>query len=574
MGAPRPLLLFLVIVKASHGFLCPPLPLRTLVPGLETSVCCAKANEFGWGRVNGPRQCSRLRMTAEDEAVDDGLSESEKKKGGLIEGEAVGPREQETGEASETLNFPSIPNPFSSAFDAGRNLRETLANALDQLTRTSNSLDGVKIRSLEEYEKRQYSAFDSEEEVPEVLVVGATGETGRVVVRKLLLRGFRVRVLVRDLFSSTLDLLGTGVKYAKGDLTNQKSIVDSVSGCDKVVFCAQARDPSEAEMVEFEGLKNMVEAFQDQRVALYGHVYSTKKTLFRLNRQIDRDLWRLAEPYAGVSWSKNKYGHGTLGSVKLITSGYITVESTPINLNLSGFSGLALRCLGDGKTYRLILRDQLYGKTGIQFEATIQTKPNKWMTHRVPFSIFQPFLNGEAVGAKAGIELDRSTMQQIGVAYKRTPTDSPVFILSLHYIKVYRTQLEPEFIYMSSAGIPPLTDSNYETELEALRTTSPKDYHCARAEEVLRKSGLSYTIVRVGGFNNAPGGVQAIQIKQDAENIGRIARADAAEIIVQCLLDPRACNVAFYTSTSPYAPSATDPTQKMTNLFGRMQPNT
>jgi uncharacterized protein YbjT (DUF2867 family) len=69
-----------------------------------------------------------------------------------------------------------------------------------------------------------------------VLVVGATGETGRVVVRKLLLRGFRVRVLVRNLYSSTLDLLGTGVTYTQGDLSTMASIVDAVSGVDKVTI--------------------------------------------------------------------------------------------------------------------------------------------------------------------------------------------------------------------------------------------------------------------------------------------------------------------------------------------------
>ena len=31
---------------------------------------------------------------------------------------------------------------------------------------------------------------------------------------------------------------------------------------------------------------------------------------------------------------------------------------------------------------------------------------------------------------------------------------------------------------------------------------------------MLRKSGLTYTIIRVEGFNNLPGGIQAIEIKQ------------------------------------------------------------
>lgn len=41
-------------------------------------------------------------------------------------------------------------------------------------------------------------------------------------------------MLVRNLYSSTLDLLGTGATFAQGDLTNYRSIVDAVSGVDKV----------------------------------------------------------------------------------------------------------------------------------------------------------------------------------------------------------------------------------------------------------------------------------------------------------------------------------------------------
>lgn len=45
--------------------------------------------------------------------------------------------------------------------------------------------------------------------VPQVLVIGATGRTGLIIVRKLLLRGFRVAVLVRSLSTDTLNRLGT-----------------------------------------------------------------------------------------------------------------------------------------------------------------------------------------------------------------------------------------------------------------------------------------------------------------------------------------------------------------------------
>ncbi|CAN0024021.1 unnamed protein product [Ectocarpus sp. 12 AP-2014] len=63
------------------------------------------------------------------------------------------------------LKLPEIANPFKKAFDAGQNLRSTLADTLGQITGTASPLEGVKIRSLEEYERRLYSPFDSEEEV-------------------------------------------------------------------------------------------------------------------------------------------------------------------------------------------------------------------------------------------------------------------------------------------------------------------------------------------------------------------------------------------------------------------------
>lgn len=56
----------------------------------------------------------------------------------------------------------------------------------------------------------------------------------RPVISSVAPKGFAVRVLVRNLYSSTLDLLGTGATFAQGDLTNYRSIVDAVSGVDKV----------------------------------------------------------------------------------------------------------------------------------------------------------------------------------------------------------------------------------------------------------------------------------------------------------------------------------------------------
>ena len=55
---------------------------------------------------------------------------------------------------------------------------------------------------------------DDLEFIPRVLVIGATGRTGTIVVRKLVLRGFRVSVLVRSLSTETLTRLGAYVADA------------------------------------------------------------------------------------------------------------------------------------------------------------------------------------------------------------------------------------------------------------------------------------------------------------------------------------------------------------------------
>jgi hypothetical protein len=103
-------------------------------------------------------------------------------------------------------------------FQVGQSLRKTIGD-LGTLTtlgtglsdRTKQKyylddrfLDGELLTernpNLERMERDNY--------VPEVLVVGGTGEVGRLVVRRLLLEGrFRVRVLVRGAYSLTIQAL-------------------------------------------------------------------------------------------------------------------------------------------------------------------------------------------------------------------------------------------------------------------------------------------------------------------------------------------------------------------------------
>lgn len=149
-------------------------------------------------------------------------------------------------------------------FKAGQNLRKTIDSALTSIQIPTSNSDAFKSiyylddRFMESSSSSSSSSssnartsdprklLEQEAYVPEVLVVGATGAVGRLVVRQLQLSGrFRVRVLVRDLYTHTLNLLGTGVTYCQGDLTNVEQLEYALTDVDKLVFCAAAPRPDE-----------------------------------------------------------------------------------------------------------------------------------------------------------------------------------------------------------------------------------------------------------------------------------------------------------------------------------------
>lgn len=67
-----------------------------------------------------------------------------------------------------------------------------------------------------------------------VLVVGGTGRVGRIVVRKLLLRGYSVRVMCRDMSDEAAQNLPSSAELVKGDVGNIEDCVKATRGVDKV----------------------------------------------------------------------------------------------------------------------------------------------------------------------------------------------------------------------------------------------------------------------------------------------------------------------------------------------------
>jgi uncharacterized protein YbjT (DUF2867 family) len=65
-----------------------------------------------------------------------------------------------------------------------------------------------------------------------------------------------------------------------------------------------------------------------------------------------------------------------------------------------------------------------------------------------------------------------------------------------------------------------------------------------KGEDCVRSSGIPYTIVRPCALTEEPGG-KALIFDQGDNIKGKVSREDVAELCVQALDSPQACNVTF-----------------------------
>ncbi|KAL7551045.1 hypothetical protein ACHAWF_014256 [Thalassiosira exigua] len=305
---------------------------------------------------------------------------------------ASGSKSKRGGGNAPKPNLLEMINPFK----AGKSLRSTVESAIDLASAITSDPasrlppdrralyynyyvdDRLGLSSLELKDDPKvdsspagsWLASSDEDDRPEVLVVGAAGALGRVLVKRLILENkVRVRVLVRDLYSSTLNKLGTGVTYCQGDLNDMESLEYAVTDVDKIVFCAggkkevgaNGKEEEEwdslqsmldqrskgAQMIDGVGLRNLIHAYQNVRYADYGTSQAAKRVLFKFRKrpadfglfgiddgsidgnkrddlesddrsadgqgdepQQKRSSYSVAATLSQCGWKRNKFGHG------------------------------------------------------------------------------------------------------------------------------------------------------------------------------------------------------------------------------------------------------------------------
>lgn len=93
-------------------------------------------------------------------------------------------------------------------------------------------------------------------------------------------------------------------------------------------------------------------------------------------------------------------GEGTAvftGVVSLENNGgFASVRASLGEVDLSGYTALAVRVLGDGKRYFLRLRtDDLFD--GLAYQATFEAAPGEWQVVEIPFAEFLPTYRGRII---------------------------------------------------------------------------------------------------------------------------------------------------------------------------------
>lgn len=131
-----------------------------------------------------------------------------------------------------------------------------------------------------------------------VLVAGATGQTGRLVVQQLLADGYVVRALARDP-AKAKETLGDKVQYVQGDVREPATLGAAFEGVDRVICAIGARSATgdeSPEAVDYNGVKNLAAAAAAAKVKQFVLVSSRAVTQENhpLNRMFGDVLkWKL-----------------------------------------------------------------------------------------------------------------------------------------------------------------------------------------------------------------------------------------------------------------------------------------
>lgn len=393
-----------------------------------------------------------------------------------------------------------------------------------------------------------------------VLVVGATSRIGRIVVRKLMLRGYNVKALVRRNDPEVIDMLPRSVDVVVGDVGDPDTVKAAVSGCSKIIYCATARSTITGDLnrVDNQGVRNASKAFQDYYNELAqlraGKSSKSKLRIAKFKSAKSLNGWEVRQGSYLPNTFASRFDEGIDAAFefsedrKAVFSGFVFTRggyveiskrlSLPLGSTLDRYDGLLFSVGGNGRSYVVILETGPLADTSQskKYFARMTTKAG-FCRVRVPFSSFRPVNPQDP-------PLDPFLVHTLTIRFEpkrqrpgdgsQNASDPRNFELILEYIKALPTGQETDFILVSCAGSG-IEPNRREQVLKAKKA----------GEDALRRSGLGYTIVRPGPLQEEPGGQRALIFDQGNRISQGISCADVADICVKALHDSTARNKSF-----------------------------
>uniref|UniRef100_A0A804U748 Uncharacterized protein n=1 Tax=Zea mays TaxID=4577 RepID=A0A804U748_MAIZE len=371
-----------------------------------------------------------------------------------------------------------------------------------------------------------------------VLVVGATSRIGRIVVRKLMLRGYNVKALVRRNDPEVIDMLPRSVDVVVGDVGDPATVKAAVSGCSKIIYCATARSTITGDLnrVDNQGVRNASKAFQDyyNELAQLRAGKSSKSKLLIAKFKSAKSLkgWEVRQGSYFPNTFVSRFDEGIDASLDFsedqqavfsgfvfTRGGYVEISkrlSLPLGSTLDRYDGLLFSVGGNGRSYVVILETGPLADTtqSKKYFARMTTKVG-FCRVRVPFSSFRPVNPQDP-------PLDPFLVHTLTIRFEpkrqrpgeasQNSSDPRNFELKLEYIKALPTGQETDFILVSCSG------SGIESN---------------RREQVLKAK------------KEEPGGQRALIFDQGNRISQGISCADVADICVKALHDSTARNKSF-----------------------------
>jgi uncharacterized protein YbjT (DUF2867 family) len=152
-----------------------------------------------------------------------------------------------------------------------RNLAEALAKSLASMTLAATLVVWPALVAMPAKAEQQAGV------PPLVLVAGASGQTGRLVLERAAKAGFRVRGMARDPLKAKAEIPGR-YEWVAGDVRDPASLGPAMESVTYVVCAVGATErsgPNSPEFVDYGGVKNLVEAAKAAGVRQFALVSST-----------------------------------------------------------------------------------------------------------------------------------------------------------------------------------------------------------------------------------------------------------------------------------------------------------